>query len=116
MKLSFTTTIKTLPVEIDGKTYTLKELNGTQRDSYLTDNAGRQKWVKGEIAGIKDLDQMQAKLIHLSLFDTTGKQVPLETIQSWPASTVSGLFDAARDLSKLGKEKEPSEEDKAKNG
>lgn len=114
-KLQFTTKIKTLEVEIDGKPYQLRELNGTQRDSYLTDNANRQVWKKGEIAGIKDLDAMQANLVSLSLFDANGKSVSKEVIQTWPASTVAGLFDAAKQLSRLGKEEGESEEEKAKN-
>lgn len=113
--------IQKVPVKIAGKDYELRELNGKQRDAYLTKNNARMRFIKGKPAGLTSFDGVQTDLLVECLFDVeTNKAVPVAVIQTWPASIQDALFEAARKLSKLGKEaeaKDPDEDDdtKAKN-
>lgn len=113
--LVFTTELKSISgIQIDGKPYVLSELTGTERDQYQTKGAGRIKFEKGEMAGMKDMDGVQAELLALSLRNPDGtKAFSVAQLQKWPASTLSVLYKEARELSGLGKEEE--ETAKAKN-
>lgn len=104
-KLTFTLQLKHLDVEIDGKPYVLKELTGRQRDAYLTKNASKMKYVKGKPAGLTTFDGIQTDLLEQCLFDGDGKPVAASVMANWPAHVQEALFDAARELSKIGKEK-----------
>lgn len=97
----------TLPVTLtddDGieKNYELRELSGADRDRYLTDMSKRMSYGKdGKAQGISNFDGLQARLVSMSLYDSEGKQVPFDQIQSFPAKVLSALFDAAQELSAL---------------
>ena len=103
-------------VTIGGQAYVLIELDGKQRDKYLTALSNRMKTTKeGKPAGFKTFDGMQADLVVECLRkvdETTGDRTPvsMETIQSWPAKVSTGLFEAAQELSGLN-ESEDSEEE-----
>ena len=88
--LEFNLKAKERNVKIDGNDYVLVELNGQDRDTYLTGVGARVKVNKqGKSAGLKTFDGLQASLIVLSLLRITeeGKRakVPLQTIQKFPA-------------------------------
>jgi hypothetical protein len=115
--LEFQTSLKEQSVTIDGKTYTLRELNG----------AGQKKWRealggKVSVGGdgklvLTDLNIVSPELhlLPLCLFDESNKPVPLNVLQTWPATMLSGLFDAAQELSGLNKAGKEKQEQEAKN-
>lgn len=89
--------------EEDGSesTYTIRELSGADRDSYLTsagkktlkDNSGR------PTSFLQDYRGMFSDLLCMSLFDAKGMKVPADRIQKWPHSTQFELFKIAQRLS-----------------
>jgi len=115
--LVFQTSLKELSVTIDDKTYVLRELNG----------AGQKKWRealggKVSVGGdgklmLTDMNIVtpELHLLPLCLFDESGKSVPLSVVQTWPATMLSGLFDAAQELSGLNKKGQEKQEIEAKN-
>jgi len=113
--LSFVLEREERPVTIGGEAYVLIELDGKERDKYLNVLGGRLRHgPDGKAGGVKDFDGLQASLIAASLCKVVGSErVPVKQhiIQSWPARVVSGLFEAARDLSAL----DEKEKDEAKN-
>lgn len=87
--------------------YTLREMDGNQRDEHMQDSASRMKFdEKGNAKGLSSYKGIQSKLISLCLFDAEGKPVPEKTINAWPATTISGLFKAAQQLNSLGDDAE----------
>lgn len=93
--------------------YTLRELDGTERDKYLNNLASRMKVDKGgKPQGIKDFKDLQADLVSRSLVDGENTNVPIALIQRWPVHVQTELFKMAQKLSAL---EEGAEED-AKNG
>jgi hypothetical protein len=103
--LEFTTTLKSVPVKIDGKDYTLTELTGKERDAYNTESAKRLKMeldAKGRATPIvRNFDGYQTELITMALVDAAGNHVPEDIIAGWPASVQAALFRKARELSGL---------------
>jgi hypothetical protein len=102
--MEYSDEFKSLPIKISGRDYTLKEIDGTQRDAYLNDMASRMKFEDGKPAGIKNFTGLQSKLLSMCLFDPDGKPVPQAVINKWPSSLQAALFDEARKLSGLDKE------------
>jgi len=113
--LSFDLEREERPVTIGGEAYVLIELDGKERDKYLNVLGGRLRHgADGKPGGVRNFDGLQASLIAASLRKVDGeekKPVPLNTIQGWPARVVTGLFEAARDLSAL----DEKEKDEGKN-
>lgn len=113
--LSFSLEREEIPVRVGDVDYVLIELDGKERDRYLQDVGKRIRTNReGNAAGVKNFDGMQAFLVSLSLKKEAGggdrEDVPVTTIQKWPAKVVSALFDKARELSALGKEEGEDEE------
>lgn len=114
--LSFTLKLQTLPVELDGKLFTITELTGKQRDQYLDANRARLKLDKGKVVGLTSFQGIHAELLTLCMADLNRALVTKDQIDGWPASVTEQLFDAARSLSKLGKdEKAKDTDEEAKN-
>lgn len=112
MELKFSLQLQSVTVRLDDKPYQLRELTGQTRDTYLDKNAGRLKMDGGKVVGLKTYDGIQSDLLSLCLHDPTGKLVPKEEIQRWPASVVTALFDEARRISKLAADEEKKKETK----
>jgi len=108
--LSFDLILAKRDVTIGGEQFVLKELDGVGRDAYLNDVGHRVRIDKdGKAAGVKNFKGMQAALLTMSLRKVVGgkeQAVSLDEIQSWPAKVISKLFDAAKELSDLGKEQD----------
>jgi len=105
-ELKFSLKLKEIPVnitDVDGqeKSYTLRELTGAQRDTFLDEMGSRLKYAGGKIQGLTNYKGLQASLVSLCLHDDKGNSIKKEIIQSYPASVLSDLFDAAQDLSGL---------------
>lgn len=91
--------------------FVMKALSGKLRDQYLTGLSGRLKAGPGGKQSLQDFDGLQGSLLTKCLIGPDNKYVTLETIQNWPAPTIKGLFDMAKDFSGL----DDDAEKKAKN-
>lgn len=108
--LTFSLTLKTLPVKLDDNKYTLKELTGDGRDDHLEGMKDRMKFNDaGKAVGLNSIKGIQAGLLALCLFDSNDKLVEQDIIITWPASVISKLHDAAQKLSALDKDLEENE-------
>lgn len=105
-KKKYTRKLKTLELEIESpeglmQNYTLKELNGDQRDEYLEQiNARRDKEGK-EIGKVKGAT---ADLLCRCLYGPDDKLVTAKTIGEFPSEMQLDLFKDAISLSGLDKE------------
>jgi len=118
MELSFTIKLKEIPIRMtlesgEEVVYKLKELTGQQRDDFLT---GMSKRVNindsSEDIDIKDFNGLQASLVSKSLYDEKNNLVPIDIVQSYPATVVSKLFEESQKLSGLDR----ISEEEVKNG
>lgn len=128
-KLSLRLKSEAIAIEVSEgieKIFTLKELTGTQRDTYLEDIRNRVTLDDaGKVKGFKSLRGMQTLLISLTLTDENRQPITAKILDEWPASVLTALFEASQALSGLETEKivnpdgttkpAPSEE-AAKNG
>lgn len=91
---------------IDGTTrpYTIKEFDGSGRDAYLTELEKSLKFSADgkKVEGLKDLKDIQSSLLSLCLFDENNKNVGIEVLRTFPASTLSKLFRIAQELNGFG--------------
>lgn len=116
-ELKFSLVLKEVPVSVTDaegveQTYILRELMGSQRDTYLNEMGGRMKFnAEGKTEGLSNYEGLQSGLLSLSLRDENDELVKKSVLQEWPASVLSSLFDVAQELSGLDK----GAEAKAKN-
>ncbi len=120
--LRFNLKKKEIPVTlIDPETekdqeYMLRELDGEFRDEYLNKVGSKMRINErtGAILGLKNFKGIQSGLVMKCLVKVTDdgeEEVDEKTIQSWPSSVVTQLYNKARELSGL----DESAEDDAKN-
>lgn len=89
------------------KEYTLREMLGKDRDSYLNKMGSKLKMdSKGRVVGIKNYDGHMAILLIRCLFDEEDKLVTIDDVQKFPTKTQSDLFKAAQELNALNLEEE----------
>lgn len=89
-------------VEGNEETFILRELTGKTRDDYLTSNAARMRFGEnGKVAGVKSFDGLQSSLLARCMFTEAGDLVTAKTIQGFPASAVTALFEKAQELNAL---------------
>ena len=94
------------------KTWTLRELDGTQRNKYLNKMTNRVKiGPNGRAVGIKTFDGFQSDLLRACLFDESGEPVSVEDIEQLPSSTQMALFERAQQLSGLNTSEEEAKND-----
>ncbi len=105
--------------EEDGITntcYQLREMTAAERDNYLTRMQKRMKTdSSGKAIGVSNFDGMQADLLASCMTTVAdGKPVTMGTIQAWPATVVTSLFEKAQELNNLnrGKDEAPVAEAK----
>lgn len=111
----FDLTFAEKPVKLKDKegkiqNYTLRELDGAGRDTFLSLMAKRSPTrvdpTTGKPTGearIVDPAGLEPRLIALCLFDEKNKSVPEATIKSWPGHVQEGLFAAAARLNGIDK-------------
>ncbi|GAF69709.1 unnamed protein product [marine sediment metagenome] len=103
-ELDFSTKLKEVPVKLDGKSYTLRELGGEERDQYVDLINERITISKdGEVESISQYAGIRSKLVSDSLFDSEGANVSIETINKFPSSVLQSLFKKAQKLSAINK-------------
>lgn len=112
--LSFSLDRKEIQIQFskDGgivKKYFLRELDGKDRDKYLTQSSKNIIIDKNGKGRLSTFDGMMSRLLCLSLFNEDGEAVSEEEIQSFPSSVSSALFEKAQEISGLD-----NENDKAK--
>jgi hypothetical protein len=116
--LEFKTTLKERQVTIDGKLYTIKELNGeglsktrgALENAEITVNPNGTSSFKN-----MNLEGQEIDLLCLCLFDEEGVPVPRKIIATWPCTVISDLHDIAQELSGLNKEAREKVKAEAKN-
>lgn len=99
--------------DLDGNInlYTLRELSGAARDSYLNRMKDRMKFdTQGKPCGIKSFDGLQASLLQETLLDPDKKLVTRVVLDEFPASVLDGLYNRSQKLSALD-EPEPEKND-----
>ncbi len=117
-ELKFTLELEEVPIKItdkDGETkaYTLKELTSNERSIFLNQTGKKVKTSQdGNVQSITDHKFLQEDLLTKCVLDEEGNAITRETLSTWPAKTVSGLFKAAQELSGLDEDGETE----AKNG
>jgi len=97
---------KSRPVEITDeqgqvRRYTLRELDGKQRDQWFSLMGDRVQIEDGRVVGVRNFDGFQAALVSHCLYDEKGQAVPIDEIQALPARVQDALFRAAQELSAL---------------
>lgn len=118
--LEFKLDLVETPVTIGGDDYMIVELDGKERDKYLTGISARVKTsADGKSGTVKNFDGLQASLVAASLWKLDSvngerSRVKASTIQAWPARVVSGLHDAAKQVSNI-KDDEEDEDGEEKN-
>lgn len=97
---------------ITNTTYQLREMTAAERDNYLNRMQKRMKTdPSGKAIGVSNFDGMQADLLASCMTTVAdSKPVTMGTIQAWPATVVTTLFEEAQKLNKLNRgEEEPVE-------
>jgi hypothetical protein len=101
LKLERKETEVVLESESGEKTYTLRELSGKERNTYLNKMKNRAKVDSKGNTTITSFDGLQSDLLCLCFFNDAGELVSKEEIENLPASTQQDLFDEAQKLSGL---------------
>lgn len=113
---TFETKLKEHTITIDGNPYTLREMNGIQRDKYLNKMAAKvEMGPGGQIQSVKDFSGTEVVLLEECLFDVENKPVPAKVMQEWPSTILGRLFDLAQELSGMTEEARENLEAEAKN-
>lgn len=104
-ELEFSTKLKEVPVKLDGKSFTLRELGGEERDQYVDLINERLTISKdGEVESISQYAGIRSRLVSDSLFDSDGKNVSIEEVGKYPSSVLQSLFEKAQELSAISEE------------
>ena len=114
--LVFETTVKEVPVTIDGKSYMLRELNGQGTSEWRKSTGGDVSFVDGKatITNIR-MEDPEVRLLSLCLYNEKNELVTYGVIKMWPQTVLSGLYNAAQELSGLNEEARNKLKAEAKN-
>src|SRR5438093_101548 len=103
----FTKKRKTEDIEIEendgsiGK-YTIKELEGTQRQEFIRLVSSRMKpGPDGQPTSLESTGELEIKLIAASVYDPSGKLVTEQEVLQWPSTIITGIFEISSHLSAL---------------
>lgn len=104
--LSFTLVTATIPVDINGKEYELRELTGKDANTFTNAQMSAIRFDSDGQRRLEKVGNLTSLLVHLSLWDVeTNSRVPQSIIESWSSKIVDKLFDAAKKLSGLDQAK-----------
>jgi len=105
-------TLQEKPVKIDGQTWKVKEMMGTQRDKWMKSMSLRMRTdAAGKVSGLKEYDGLHTSLICLCLHDPDGNLVKSDVADKWPASAQTKLFDLCQKVNGLGEAAEEVKKD-----
>jgi len=92
-----------LPVKLSGKTgtknYVLREMDGNQRDAYLSEMQKHMELQDGKVI-VTNYKGLHAMLLSLCLYEKD-ELVPVDVIQSLPSTAQGKLFEKAQILNGL---------------
>jgi hypothetical protein len=94
----------------DVVTYTIVELVGKERDTYLNFVEQRVGVLNGQ-RKVRDYRGMITELLGRTVEDENGQLVKKSVIDSWPSSMQSQLADISRDISRLDDEEEDDDDE-----
>ena len=100
-KKSYTTTIKTEAIDIDGIEYIMKQASaGVAREYKNRQLKAIKMGANGKPAGFDDLGALEIFLVSKCLF-LEGKEVSFNTIANWNNDVVKSIYDDIREMSNL---------------
>ena len=110
--LSFSLKFETIPIDIDGKEYELRELSEEGHDAYLNHvTAGADFDGEGKIKKFKSMSGMKTGVLCHSLFDLDAKKfVSATELNKWPSKVIDALYERCVELSGLGEDAEEDAE------
>lgn len=112
-EFEFSTVIASKPVKIDGNQYELREADADVAKAYRNAMFGSTKMSgDGKVESIVGMADIEPLLVSLSLFDSEGNAVTLETIGKWPSKIVKPMYEWVKHVSDLS---ESEESEKVKN-
>ena len=92
------------------KTYSLREMTGRERDTYLTKMGDKFRYnAQGQVSGVKTFEGMHSILLERCLYDENDKLVSMSDLQNFPSRVLSELFAAAQKINALTQKLESSE-------
>lgn len=94
--MKLTLVFKTVDVDIDGKPYVLKEMDGVQREAFRKMVEDNTIIEEGKPAGVKDQLALKMELL--------GKCLTPGPSSTWPGQVLEALFKAAQEMNGLTKE------------
>lgn len=104
---------KSVPVELEVAVdqvvqISVKEMTGAQRDSYFNKANTKTKIdpTNNQVVGLRDYDGLYSTLLSYCLYDKDDKIIPESKIQEWPDSAQRALWEVAKDLNGLDKDKQ----------
>lgn len=90
------------PFTYKGVEYQLRSASGSAAREFNNARINRISFNNGKASGIKNLGDLPPLLVHLCSFDaSSGKQVPMGVVDTWPAKMVEKLYQKALDISGL---------------
>jgi len=99
------------PVTREVRTYTMTELNGTEREAYLNSIVGKFEVTSSGKSRVKNFTGLQSNFLAKCVRDDAGVLVPTKVIDKWPSGLQSELYKRGQRMSGMD---ETAEED-AKN-
>jgi hypothetical protein len=115
--LEIKTSLKEIPVTIDGALYKIREMTGMELSSWRKVD-GSTVTVDGNgnatISGLNMKDP-EVELLSVCLYDDQGKKVASSVIRGWGTNALQSLYKVAQDLNGLTKESRDRQEAEAKN-
>ena len=108
---------KSVPVELEvavdqSVQIAVKEMTGAQRDAYFNKANTKTKVdpASNQVVGLKDYEGLFSTLLAFCLYDKDDKLIPESKIQEWPDSAQRALWEIAKDLNGLDKDKAGDQE------
>lgn len=106
-------TFEEIPVTIPGgQKCVLRQASGEAAIKYREQIMSGMRMADGKVGG--DVNRMASSeplLVHLCLYDTDSKRVPLTTIEAWPYPVMKKLYNKAMEISDLNPDDTESLED-----
>lgn len=95
-----------------GKHYVLREANGAAAKKFKNQQYGGVRMENGQLAGVKDIGELEPLLVSLCLFGATSEEDltagytrPMEphknAIEKWPSRVLTALYKKAKEISHL---------------
>lgn len=106
---------KKQPIELeteDGSvvTFEIREMDGLSGAEYKNKLKSKIKVTADGQSEISSFTGLYSDLLSRCLFDAVGNPVPAETIEKWPESALSQLFEVAQEVNGLNKESDPKKD------